>query len=142
MLEPFVGKSRYANQGQRVVEGQRLMQAASDIFLGWERADGPRRRAARLLRPAAARLEGLVAAGGHGPAASWASTAGCAGGPWLARTRGRATASRSPRTSAASDAFDRAIADFAEAYADQNERDYQALKDAVESGRVVAKTGI
>ena len=44
MLEPFLGKSEYANHGQRVVEGQRLMQAASDIFLGWIRTDGPRRR--------------------------------------------------------------------------------------------------
>ena len=44
VLEPFLGKSEYANHGQRVVEGQRLMQAASDILLGWLRADGPRRQ--------------------------------------------------------------------------------------------------
>ena len=61
---------------------------------------------------------------------------------WLAPTLDRATGSRSPHTSVRSDVFDRSIAGFAEAYAEQNERDYQALKDAAASGRVVAKTGV
>ena len=57
MLEPFLGSSPYSNHGQRVVEGQRLMQAASDIFLGWVRVEGTRRVGARLLRPPALGLE-------------------------------------------------------------------------------------
>jgi len=79
VLEPFLGASEFDNHGRRVVEGQRLMQAASDIMLGW------------------------IGSG---------------------------------------DAFDRALASFAERYADQNERDYAALQDAVASGRVTAETGI
>ena len=59
VLEPFLGKSEFANHGQRVVEGQRLMQAASDIMLGWLRTDGHRRRRARLLPPPALGREGL-----------------------------------------------------------------------------------
>ena len=59
VLEPFLGKSEFANHGQRVVEGQRLMQAASDIMLGWIRVDRRRRRRARLLRPPAVGREGL-----------------------------------------------------------------------------------
>ena len=59
VLEPFLGKSQYTNHGQRVVEGQRLMQAASDIMLGWHRVDRPRRRQARLLLPPALGSEGL-----------------------------------------------------------------------------------
>ena len=67
VLESFVGKSRYANHGQRVVEGQRLMQAASDIFLGWDRFTGLDGVVARLLPPPASRLEGLVGARSDGP---------------------------------------------------------------------------
>ena len=66
VLERFVGKSRYANSGQRVVAGQRLMQAASDIFLGWHRLTGLDGQAPRLLYPAAARLEGLGGRRHHG----------------------------------------------------------------------------
>ena len=58
VLERFLPPSEYDNHGERVVRGQRLMQAASDIFLGWQRAGRARRRRAGLLRPAAARLEG------------------------------------------------------------------------------------
>ena len=66
VLERFVGKSRYHNHGQRVVAGQRLMQAASDIFLGWQRVDRLRRAGPRLLRSAAAGLEGLGGRRHHG----------------------------------------------------------------------------
>ena len=59
VLEPFLGKSEFANHGQRVVEGQRLTQAASDIMLGWIRDEGHRRRRARLLRPPALGREGI-----------------------------------------------------------------------------------
>ena len=91
MLEPFLGKSEYANHGQRVVEGQRLMQAASDIMLGWERVDRPRRRQARLLHPPAVGRQGLGDHRGHGARASWPRTPRSAAGRWPARTPARAT---------------------------------------------------
>jgi uncharacterized protein (DUF2252 family) len=142
VLSRFVGASKYANQGQRVVAGQRLMQAASDIFLGWQRMqaglDGKTRdfyiRQLRdwkfsieiqLLRP-----EGLQL---YGALCGW--------------TLARAHARSGDRIAIASylggsDAFDRAIAKFAAAYADQNERDYQALVDAAKSGRITAEHGL
>ena len=125
VLEPFVGKSEFANHGQRVVEGQRLMQAASDIMLGWtaptastastrdfyvrqlwdceglgpRRADGARRAAASTRASAAAELARAHARSGDAVAiASYLGTG---------------------------DTFDRALAPFAETYADQNEKDYR-----------------
>ena len=71
-----------------------------------------------------------------------AATRGCAAGRSRARTRGAATGSPIASYLGRGDAFDRAIADFAAAYADQNERDYQALVDAVGSGRIEAQTGL
>jgi uncharacterized protein (DUF2252 family) len=141
VLAPFVGKSRFANQGQRVVEGQRLMQAASDIFLGWERAEGlsgdTRDFYIRQLRD----WKGSWPQEGMDPRVMSAY------GKMCARTLARAHARSGDRIAigaylGASDVFDRSISEFAEAYADQNERDYQALKDAAASGRVVAKTGV
>jgi uncharacterized protein (DUF2252 family) len=142
VLSRFVGASRYANQGQRVVAGQRLMQAASDIFLGWQRMkaglDGRTRdfyvRQLRdwkfsveiqFLRP-----EGLQL---YGALCGW--------------TLARAHARSGDRIAIAaylggSDVFDRAIAKFAAAYADQNERDHQALVDAAKSGRITAEHGL
>jgi uncharacterized protein (DUF2252 family) len=142
VLSRFVGASRYANQGQRVVAGQRLMQAASDIFLGWQRIkaglDGRTRDfyvrqlrdwkfsiEVQLLRP-----EGLQM---YGALCGW--------------TLARAHARSGDRIAIASylggsDVFDRAIAKFAVAYADQNERDYHALVDAVKSGRITAEQGL
>ena len=142
VLEPYLGKSAFVNHGQRVVEGQRLMQAESDILLGWLRTRGARRRDPRLLLPPAVGREGLGAGRGPGAGRRWRATRGCAGGRWPRRTRGRATRSRSPRYLGTSTAFDDAMAEFAEAYADQNERDYAALTDAVASGRIVAQTGL
>jgi uncharacterized protein (DUF2252 family) len=141
VLAPFVGKSRFANQGQRVVEGQRLMQAASDIFLGWERAEGlsgdTRDFYIRQLRD----WKGSWPQEGMDPRVMSAY------GKMCARTLARAHARSGDRIAigaylGASDVFDRSISEFAEAYAVQNERDYQALKDAAASGRVVAKTGV
>jgi uncharacterized protein (DUF2252 family) len=141
VLAPFVGKSRFANQGQRVVEGQRLMQAASDIFLGWERAEGlsgdTRDFYIRQLRD----WKGSWPQEGMDPRVMSAY------GRMCARTLARAHARSGDRIAigaylGASDVFDRSISEFAEAYAVQNERDYQALKDAAASGRVVAKTGV
>jgi uncharacterized protein (DUF2252 family) len=142
VLSRFVGASRYTNQGQRVVAGQRLMQASSDIFLGWQRIqaglDGRTRdfyvRQLRdwkfsveisLLRP-----EGLQL---YGALCGW--------------TLARAHARSGDRIAIASylggsDVFERAIGRFASAYADQNERDYHALVEAAKAGRITAEHGV
>jgi uncharacterized protein (DUF2252 family) len=142
VLSRFVGASKYANQGQRVVAGQRLMQASSDIFLGWQRIDAgldgkSRDFYVRQLRDwkfsveiAQLRPEGLQMYGGL---CGW--------------TLARAHARSGDRIAIASylggsDVFDKAIAKFATAYADQNERDHQALLDAVKSGRITAEQGL
>jgi uncharacterized protein (DUF2252 family) len=141
VLAPFVGKSSYANQGQRVVEGQRLMQSASDIFLGWDRLEGvdgvTRDYYVRQLRdwkgswdPDAMNPEVMALAG---TMCGW--------------TLARAHARSGDRIAIAaylgtSDTFDRAIASFAEAYADQNDRDYAELQAAATSGRVTVESGL
>ena len=141
VLERFVGVSEHANHGQRVVVGQRLMQAASDIFLGWVRVrdlDGrPRDYYIRQLHD----WKGGVEVETMRPAG--ATVYGRLCGATLARAHARwgdrlAVASYLGK----SDAFDEAIADFAAAYADQNERDYESFVRAVESGRVAAETGL
>jgi uncharacterized protein (DUF2252 family) len=142
VLSRFVGASKHANQGQRVVAGQRLMQASSDIFLGWQRIEAglderPRDFYVRQLRDwkfsveiELLRPEGLQL---------YAALCG-----W---TLARAHARSGDRIAIAaylggSDVFDRAITRFAAAYADQNERDYQALVDAAKSGRITAEHGL
>ena len=141
VLERFVGKSRYPNCGQRVVAGQRLMQAASDIFLGWQRVPGydgqSRDFYIRQLRDwkGSADVDTMTASGMAVYARMCAAT--------LARAHARS----GDRIAIASylgnsDVFDKAIADFSAAYADQNERDYQTLRDAVQSGRIAAQTGL
>jgi uncharacterized protein (DUF2252 family) len=142
VLAPFVGKSRFTNQGQRVVEGQRLMQAVSDIFLGWERAEGLSEGGKRDFY-----IRQLRDWKGSWPPEAMDPRVMSAYGRMCARTLARAHARSGDRIAiaaylGASDVFDRSIAGFAEAYADQNERDYQALKYAVASGRVVATTGV
>jgi uncharacterized protein (DUF2252 family) len=142
VLAPFVGKSHFANQGQRVVEGQRLMQAASDIFLGWERAEGLSEGGTRDFY-----IRQLRDWKGSWPPEGMDPRVMTAYGKMCARTLARAHARSGDRIAigaylGASDVFDRSILEFAEAYAEQNERDYQALKDAAASGRVVAKTGV
>ena len=140
MLEPFIGASEHDNHGRRVVVGQRLMQAASDIFLGWirlELADGPRDYYVRQLHDwkGGADIETFRPEG----ATLYARICGV--------TLARAHARWGDRIAIASylgrrDVFDKALADFAAAYADQNERDYEAFAGAVRSGRVEAVTGI
>ncbi|MFI5099993.1 MAG: DUF2252 domain-containing protein [Actinomycetes bacterium] len=141
VLERFAGKSRYPNHGQRVVAGQRLMQAASDIFLGWQRVTGfdgvVRDYYLRQLRDwkGSAEVDTM--------SASLMTLYSRICGATLARAHARS----GDRIAIASylgggDAFDRAIADFSSSYADQNEVDYQALVDAVDSGRLVAQTGL
>ena len=133
VLEPYVGRSHYANAGERVVAGQRLMQAASDIFLGWlnvdEGVDGaPHDYYVRQLRD----WKGSIDDRGDGRPRRCASTAGCA-----AATLARAHARTGDRIAIAAylgsgDAFDRAILEFSAAYAEQNDRDYRALAAAVD----------
>jgi uncharacterized protein (DUF2252 family) len=142
VLEPFLGRSEYANHGQRVVEGQRLMQAASDIFLGWihaeEGLDGqPRDFYIRQLWDA----KGSAIVELMEPNALMVYGRLC--GQTLAKAHAR---SGDPIAIASylgtSDVFDRAMAAFAERYADQNERDYAKLKKAAASGVITAETGL
>jgi len=141
VLAPFVGRSQFTNQGQRVVAGQRLMQAASDIFLGWERVQGvdgiQRDFYVRQLRDwkASANIDRMI------PEGMEAYARVCA---W---TLSRAHARSGDRVAIAaylgrSDVFDRAIADFAETYADQNERDFATFQAAIRSGRLTATMGV
>ena len=135
VLEPYAGKSAYHNQGQRVVVGQRLMQSASDIFLGWSRAEaGGFDFYVRQLRD----MKGSVPLEAMTPpdVADYAEYCGWA----LARAHAKGgDAARISGYLGKSDAFDRALATFAAAYADQTERDHAALVAAVKSGRVRAE---
>jgi len=136
VLEPFAGTSTYANQGERVVAGQRLMQAASDILLGWTEID-QRHYYVRQLRDmkASIPLEKLE------PPELCDYARICAGA--LARAHARSgDAVAIAAYLGSSSTFDRSLATFAEAYADQNDRDYDALRRAVEAGRIAAQTGI
>jgi uncharacterized protein (DUF2252 family) len=141
VLERFVGASSYATCGERVVVGQRLMQATSDIFLGWDSRNGIDGEArdfyVRQLRDGkgSADLTQMVPEG----MAFYGATCG-----W---TLARAHARSGDRIAIAtylgsSDAFDRAIGEFAETYADQNERDHAALVQAIVEGRVTAERGV
>jgi uncharacterized protein (DUF2252 family) len=141
VLEPFIGRSQYAQHGQRVVEGQRMMQAASDILLGWERIvtiDGQERDFY---------IRQLWDAKGSPEVELMDTTALEAYGRICGWTLARAHARSGDRIAIAAylgngGSFDRAMATFAERYADQNERDYAALKEAAESGRVAVQTGV
>ena len=141
VLAPFVGKSQYQNQGQRVVEGQRLMQAASDIFLGWERAKGLSGETRDFY------IRQLRDWKGSWPPEAMNPQAMGVYGQICARTLARAHARSGDRIAigaylGSGDTFDRAIAAFAEAYADQNDRDHKALSDAAAKGRIEVKSGI
>jgi uncharacterized protein (DUF2252 family) len=141
VLEPYLGKSQYANHGQRVVEGQRLMQAASDIMLGWLRARGldglERDFYVRQLWDS--KGSALVEVMEPNAMEVYADMCGWALAKAHARS-GDAVAIASYLGT--SDVFDNAMAQYAEIYADQNERDYDTLKQAVESGRITAQTGL
>jgi len=141
VLEGFAGKSKFKQQGRRVVEGQRLMQAASDIFLGWlsgtdpegvtrdfyvrQLWDGKGSAQVELMTPATMSM--------YGKLCGW--------------TLARAHARSGDRIAIASylgkgDGFDRAMCDFAEAYADQNASDFKEFEAAVKKGRLKAVTGL
>ena len=141
VLEPFLGKSAFAKHGQRVVEGQRLTQAASDIMLGWLRItaydDVSRDFYVRQLWDG----KGSALVEAMDPPAMFMYAGLC--GRALAKAHARSgDAIAIASYLGASDSFDRALASFAEAYADQNERDYHALQEAVASGRLAAETGL
>ena len=141
VLEPFLGKSAFKQHGQRVVEGQRLIQAASDIMLGWIRVtdqedvsrdyylrqlwDGKGSAVIEEMEPQTmtmyAEVCGHALARAHARSGDAIAIASYLGG---------------------GESFDRALASFAEAYADQNERDYRLLRDAVVSGRLEAETDL
>ena len=134
VLEPHAGKSLYEDHGQRVVTGQRLMQSASDIFLGWTRGRREGRHYyVRQLRDMkmSAPIEGASAA-------QYVLYAGLCG-----RTLAHAHAKSGDAALISgylgkTDAFDRAIGEFALAYADQNQKDHAALVNAVRAGRIKA----
>ena len=136
VLESYLPKSAYGNHGQRVVAGQRLMQAASDIFLGWLRGPGGRDYYWRQLRD----MKGSAKVELMSPD-ELAEYAGLCG--W-ALSRAHARSGDRVQISAylgKSERFDGAIANFAEAYADQIERDHAALSAAVKSGKVRGEAG-
>jgi uncharacterized protein (DUF2252 family) len=138
VLESYVGKSRYRQHGERVVQGQRMMQAASDIYLGWTKGLDVRRHFYwRQLRDmkGSADVESAIPFG----LTYYARICG-----WtLARAHAR---SGDPVAIAeylgTSDAFDTSITDFSQRYADQNERDYEEFVNAVKSGRLKAVEGV
>ena len=141
VLEPYLGRSKHANHGQRVVEGQRLIQATADILLGWIRTpgddgverdfyvrqlwDGKGSALVEMMEPDAlvayAEVCGWTLAKAHARSGDAAAIAGYLG---------------------SGETFDRAMAAFAEAYAEQNERDYAAFEEAVATGRLAAETGV
>ena len=142
VLEEFLGPSEFPNHGERVVVGQRLMQATSDIFLGWLHVDAgldgkARDFYVRQLKDwkGSAEIEQMVPEGmaTYGKLCGW--------------TLARAHARSGDRIAIAAylgkgDSFDRAIVEFSKTYADQNERDYHDLAAAVKSGRITAETGL
>jgi uncharacterized protein (DUF2252 family) len=138
VLEDHLPKSRYKHHGERVVRGQRMMQAASDIYLGWTVGlDTTRHFYWRQLRD----MKGSADTETMSPSGLTSYAAVCA---WtLARAHAR---SGDPVAITAylgtSDKFDRSITDFSERYADQNERDYQEFVGAVRSGRLQATEGV
>ena len=138
VLEPFLGKSRFQQHGERIVAGQRMMQAAADIMLGWERIeaidgetkdfyirqlwDAKGSAEIELMNPA-----GLAA---YGAICGWT----------LARAHARSgDAVAISAYLGPGDPFDKAMGSFSETYADQNERDYQALRKAAQTGRVAVQ---
>ncbi len=141
VLERFTSKSTVSNHGQRVVEGQRLMQASSDIFVGWQRLDlpdgGHRDFYVRQLWDwkASASFESM------NPEILEIYASICA---WtLARAHARSgSATAIGAYLGSSDVFDDALAGFARSYAKQNERDHQTLLDAIASGTLAAEGGI
>ncbi|MCZ7462029.1 DUF2252 domain-containing protein [Streptomyces sp. WMMC940] len=137
VLEPHLPKSAYRHQGQRVVAGQRLLQAASDIFLGWVSGPGGRHFYWRQLRD----MKGSADVATMSPTLLRDYAALC--GRALARAHARSGERIAIAAYlGAADTFDRAMGDFAVAYADRTEEDHQALLAAIGSGSVEAAQGV
>jgi uncharacterized protein (DUF2252 family) len=131
VLEPYAGKSAYDHHGQRVVMGQRLMQPASDIFLGWMTGQKGRHGYVRQLRDA--KIKPLVETFDKDTLTLFGKACGWA----LARAHAKAgDALAISGYLGTKDLFDEAMGDFAVAYADQTERDHAALKAAVRAGKI------
>jgi hypothetical protein len=141
VLEPYLGKSEHANHGRRVVEGQRLMQSSSDILLGWFRTPGIDgvERDFYIRQLWDGKGSALVESMEPNALVSYAEICG-----WtLARAHARSgDAAAIAGYLGAGDTFDRALASFAEDYADQNERDYAAFRAAIADGRLEAVSGL
>ena len=135
VYEPYVAKSKHANSGQRVVSGQRLLQSASDLFLGWASDEQGRDFYFRQLRDmkTTVRVEGMSAS----TLSEYAQLCG------HALARGHAKSGDLALISGylgQRDSFDRAVAAFARSYADQTERDHAAMVQAIQAGRLIAHT--
>ncbi len=133
VLEPYAGKSVFPNHGQRVVAGHRLMQPASDIFLGWTEGRRGKHFYVRQLRDVKIKMAvETFGAAEMGIAAQWC-------GQSLALSHARSgDAALIAGYLGKSDAFDKALASFSVAYANQNEKDHAALKRAIRNGKVEA----
>jgi uncharacterized protein (DUF2252 family) len=143
VAEPFLGRSEFENHGQRVVEGQRLTQAAPDVLLGWTNADDVDGSGARRDYYVRQLWDGKVRASVERMDPLTLGLYGELCATTLAHAHARSgDAIAIASYLGASERFDQGLAAFAERYADQNERDYEALKGAVASGRIVAKTGL
>ena len=136
VLEPYAGRSDYPNHGQRIVQGQRLMQSASDIFLGWSHGAKGYDFYGRQLRDMKMSVE--VDTASHSQMMAYAEICG-----WtLARAHAKSgDAALISGYLGKSDTFDRAMGAFALAYADQVEKDHEALRTAVKRGRIEAIVG-
>jgi uncharacterized protein (DUF2252 family) len=137
VLAPYAGKSRYENQGERVVTGQRMLQSASDVFLGWARDDEGRDYYFRQLRDMRMKID--VSAMSREDWFEYVELCGWA----LARAHARTgDPARIAGYLGKNDAFDEAIEKFAIAYADQTEQDYAALVKAIRAKRLPVSSGV
>jgi uncharacterized protein (DUF2252 family) len=133
VLEPYAGKSLHGNHGERIVVGQRLMQSASDLFLGWSRGSGGHDLYVRQLRDM--KISAIIEDFDAGDLRAYGRVCGWA----LARAHARSgDAAMIAGYMGASEIFDNAIAEFAVEYADQTHKDHRAFVKAVRQGRIKA----
>ncbi len=136
VLEPYWGKSAYSNHGERVVQGQRLMQHASDMFLGWTHGEQVDLYVRQLRDMKLSEDISTMTKREFDQYTRWCAMA-------LARAHARCgDPAQISGYLGNSDLFDQAIALFAEAYADQTERDYKALQTAIKEGRIKAEVDV
>ncbi|MET0145917.1 MAG: DUF2252 domain-containing protein [Ilumatobacteraceae bacterium] len=141
VLQEFIGPNPHPSDAERVVHGQHLMQASSDIFLGWQKVEGPDGISRDFYIRQLKDWKGSALVESMAPAVMTVYAELCG------RTLARAHARSGDRVAIASylggsDTFDRALAEFSEAYADQNERDYDALVAAERDGRIAVQRGL